>query len=388
VLRIAPCPHRPPCPGCPRYGEPGIDPRARTALAHLAAEAGLPKPIIHEGAALGFRRRARLAVRGRANAPRIGIFQASSHRIVAVPRCPIQHPRVNEVAGALREAIRERGLAPYADAPHKGVVRYVQIALDDRDRAQVVVVTNGSASEPVAGLLEPLRERLGAALHSLWWNGNPDRTNTILGPGWECLHGPPLLELDVAGARVYFPPGAFGQSHHELAGRIAARVRAWVPDGAGVGEFYAGTGSIGLGLLERAAFVRFNERSEDALRGLEAGIAAWPDPVRARAAVSPGRAGARLDTREDCDVVIVDPPRKGLDAELLTSLCDEPNGALVYVSCGWPAFVAECARLRAAGWRLVDLEAYALFPFTEHVETLARFTADPGAAPRAATLRP
>src|SRR5262245_37269221 len=75
------CPHRPPCPGCPRFAVPGIASTAGDALGALARSCGLPPPKTVEGPALGYRHRARLAVRGRATSPKIGIFQEDTHRI-------------------------------------------------------------------------------------------------------------------------------------------------------------------------------------------------------------------------------------------------------------------------------------------------------------------
>jgi tRNA/tmRNA/rRNA uracil-C5-methylase (TrmA/RlmC/RlmD family) len=75
---------------------------ARAALGTLLAAAGLPPPVVVEGASFGYRHRARLAVRGRAASPKIGIFQEGSHRVVDIPRCLVHHPLVNEVAASPR----------------------------------------------------------------------------------------------------------------------------------------------------------------------------------------------------------------------------------------------------------------------------------------------
>jgi 23S rRNA (uracil1939-C5)-methyltransferase len=73
-------------------------------------------------------------------------------------------------------------------------------------------------------------------------------------------------------------------------------------------------------------------------------------------------------------VVIADPPRKGLDPELTAYLGENPPERFLYVSCGLPAFLADTARLLAHGkLRLAALAAFNLLPFTEHVETVARF---------------
>ena len=78
VRPIPPCPHRPPCPGCPRYGVAGIEASATERLAALAARAGLELARPQLGSPLGFRTRARLAVRGRAASPKVGIFQTGT----------------------------------------------------------------------------------------------------------------------------------------------------------------------------------------------------------------------------------------------------------------------------------------------------------------------
>lgn len=372
-----PCPHRPPCPGCPRWGQAGPPAAALAALAELCAEAGAPPPRVESGPALGWRHRARLMVRGRAASPKVGLFQQASHRIVDVPRCGVHHPRVNEVAAAVRRVVRETGVAPYADRPHAGLLRAVQVVVERASgRAQVVIVTRSERPEPAAVLFDPLRRALGGVLHSLWWNGNPARTNAILGPHWEHVDGPDMVCESMAGARVFFPPGAFGQANLPLAERLVRRAVAWIADGARVAEFYAGTGALGLALLPRSERVVLNEREPAALDGLQRGIEALPAALRARVRVEPGAAGACAALAADADAVVVDPPRKGLDTGLLEALCTRPPARLVYASCGLVAFLREARTLAAAGLRPTELVAFDLFPFTSHVETLARFDRD------------
>ena len=329
-----PCPHRPPCPGCPHYGEPGLAPVPAEKLGAIARDAGIDSPRVHTGSALGYRHRARLMVRGRANSPKVGIFQAGSHRIVDIPRCRVHHPLVNRVAMALRKAVRETGLQPYADRPHIGLVRCVQVVVERNSAtAQVVVVANAQSPDSTSDLLDRLADELSDDLHSLWWNGNPERTNAILGPHWRHHSGPEFAQEQIGGAAVFFPPGAFGQSHLELADAMVERVHGWVPDGTRVAELHAGCGSFGLGLLRRTRDVVFNERSEHALMGLARGIAARPAEERDRVRVASGAAADHLEVLEGADVAIVDPPRKGLEPEVVEGLITARPARLVYVSC-------------------------------------------------------
>jgi 23S rRNA (uracil1939-C5)-methyltransferase len=382
--RLPPCPHRPPCPGCPRYGERGIAPRARERLETLAATHGLALDVV-TGARLGFRHRARLAVRGRSRSPKIGIFQTETHRIVDIPSCGTHHPLVNRVAAALKRAILATGVVPYADGPHRGDLRYLQVAVERSSaRAQVVLVGNADSPEPLAALADAFTTEMGDALHSLWWNGQPERSNAILGPHWHRWSGDEAVEECIGGVSVFFPPGAFGQSNLALADALVERVAHWIPDGVRVAELYAGCGAIGLGLLRRVAGVTFNERSERGLHGLALGLERRPPEERERARVAPGPAGERLDALEGADSVVVDPPRKGLDPALLEALVREPPRRLAYVSCDLDSFSRDAERLHAGGARPTEIVAFALFPYTEHVEIAARFEAGP---PEAADTR-
>jgi tRNA/tmRNA/rRNA uracil-C5-methylase (TrmA/RlmC/RlmD family) len=375
------CTHRPPCPGCPRFGSPGVDRAAFLALGALAANAGLEPPAVHEGPRVGFRHRARLSVRGRAANPKIGIFEEGTHRLVHIPNCAVHHPLVNYVAATTRKCLVDFKLSPYSDSAHLGQIRALQVVVERAtERAQVVVVT---CSDDPAGLEEffvALGERLGPRLHSLWWNGQPERSNTILGPHFLKISGPHTVVETIGGARVHYPPGAFGQSNLPLFEALARRVGTFVPDGVQVLELYAGTGALGLPLAHRVARLTVNELGEASLAGLGRGIAELEPEVVARIDVVPGAAATSAPRVAGADVLIVDPPRKGLDPEILEAIVQNPPERLVYVSCGLRSFLAETEQLLGSGRvRLAALEIYALFPFTEHVETLAVFERAPSA---------
>ncbi|MCR9094989.1 MAG: hypothetical protein NXI30_12280 [bacterium] len=365
------CSHRPPCPGCARFGEPGPAPDAVAAVARLCERHGLPAPPVHTTSGVGHRHRARLAVRGRARSPKIGLFQADSHRIVDTPRCAVHHPAINAAAAHLKQAIRATGIAPYADTPHRGALRYAQFVVERAtERVQVVLVGNGTTPDVLGPLPEAFAEAMGPSLQGLFFNAQADRTNVIFGRDTIHLAGEPVVRERIGGVDVFFPPTAFGQNHLPLFDRAVERIHALVPDGATVFEAYCGVGAIGLGLLERGP-VRFNERSPSGLAGLELGLAARPEPERARAERLEGAAGDRIEGLADAEVVIVDPPRKGLDPALLSALVANPPKRLVYLACGLPRLLEELPMLiDEGGMRLAGAEIFDFFPFTSHVETL------------------
>jgi 23S rRNA (uracil1939-C5)-methyltransferase len=341
-------------------------------LRALAEPAGVAVQTF-DGAALGYRHRVRLAVRGRSRSPKVGLFRLGTHQVVDIPSCPIHHPLVNHVAQHAKRALRDTQVPPYSDARRLGTVRYLQVVVERATRtAQVVVVANTPSPDELMPLFDVIRDRLGDGLHSLFWNGNREAGNAILGADWACVCGPPWVVDGMGGVDVFYPPTAFGQSNPALAERLVAQVHDWVPPDAIVAEYYAGTGAIGLGLVARSREVRFNERSDGSIVGLRQGLLSLGGDAARRTQVSASAAGDAVHWLRDADVVIADPPRKGLDARLRAALAERAPDRFVYVSCNLDTFLADVEALaRGGSLELRALTAWAMFPFTRHVETVA-----------------
>src|ERR1700716_875734 len=191
VTGLTSCPHRPPCPGCPRFGERGIASAARGALDELARVHGLPEVSVISGKTAGFRLRARLATRGPLGSPKLGLFELGTHRVVHIPHCSVQHPLINRVAAVVRRALVDARVTSYSDKAHLGLARYLQVVVERSSQtAQVVVVANCASPKPLAECFDLVRELLGSELHSLWFNANRERSNTILGAEFQHWCGP------------------------------------------------------------------------------------------------------------------------------------------------------------------------------------------------------
>ena len=335
----------------------------------------LPRVCLVSGQTTGFRHRARLAIRGRSRTPKLGLFESGTHRVVHIPNCSVHHPLINHVANVVRRALVDASVTSFSDAAHLGLARYLQVVVERSSQtAQVVIVANCATPEPLAECANLIRERLGKDLHSLWFNANLDRANTILGPHFHLWCGPESVVERFGGAAVHYPPGAFGQNNLDVAQLIVEHVREQIPADSRVAEFYAGVGAIGLSVLQKVGEITMNEVSPSSLHGLELGLAQLSPAERAKISVFPGEATADLLATTDFQTVVADPPRKGLSEELTDYLSKHPPEGLIYISCGLESLLRDAAQLTSRGQlRLVSLTAFNLMPFTEHVETVARF---------------
>lgn len=372
--RAGKCSHRPPCPGCPFFGGEGLAPLTRARVERLCAAFQVDDIQYLRGPEVGYRHRVRLAFRGRAANPKLGLFEAGNHQVVAIPNCVVHHPLINATASWLKAELRTLRVAPYSEQAHAGLVRYVQLAVERlTQRVQVALVGNCEDVQPLNAVFERLERSRPEWLHSLVFNANPERTNAVLGAHFDLVWGEAVLVDEVGGVRVFYPAGAFSQANPALFDRLIAELHAWVEPQVPLVELYAGVGAIGLGLVRRCSDVVFNEIAPRSLQGLELGIAALGCDTGSAPRVVSGDAIVGLAHVHTASTVIVDPPRKGLTEEVLAGLCERAPRQLIYVSCGIDAFERDARALVAAGYVLSRLRAAALFPFTDHVELLAEF---------------
>ncbi|HSC87544.1 MAG TPA: hypothetical protein VLC09_09755 [Polyangiaceae bacterium] len=367
------CPHRPPCPGCPRFAQDELPPGVGR-LEQLAQDAGIA--LEHQtGRGPGHRHRVRLSVRQLAGRPRLGIFEAGSHRLVSIPQCVVHHPAIARLHVQLEDWLHAFGIPAYDERRHSGLLRAVQMAVERRSgRVQLVLVVRdhlGPASA-VRRQLEPLLgelERHESGLCGVWLNAQPEPTNTLLGETFEHVFGARVLEDESGGARVFYPPSAFGQANPELHDRAVERIHRALGSKERIVEYHAGVGTIGLGLASRSQLT-FNEVGPGSLEGLRLGLRAVGDAAGS-ARVLEGPADEHVEGLEGVEAAIVDPPRKGLSPRLLAGLAERGPETVAYLSCGLDSFLRDVEVLRAGGYEPRELVALGYFPYTEHIETLA-----------------
>jgi 23S rRNA (uracil1939-C5)-methyltransferase len=274
----------------------------------------------------------------------------------------------------VRQLIIEEKLSPYDEQTYIGLLRYLQIVVERRTgRVQLTLVLNQKEMEGPQPWLEKLGDRGEGLWHSLWINGNQLRTNAIFGESWRCYRGEPLLEESFDGTTVYFHPASFAQANLDLFERMIRQIKRSIASSRQLVEYYAGVGVIGLCLVDRFQQVRCCEVSPFAKRCFEQAKLCLTRGQAAKIEFVEGLTEQNLSLLDQSQLVIVDPPRKGIDPVTLKALNSSQATELVYVSCGWDSFKRDCQQLLSGGWSLVEAHAFLFFPGSNHLETLALF---------------
>jgi 23S rRNA (uracil1939-C5)-methyltransferase len=246
--------------------------------------------------------------------------------------CPITDERVLQVWSELRPA--------FDALPGERTLRVAVRLLDDG--ASVTVEGGRTWHSP-----ETLLARV-PSLAEVWWRPEESAVRRVAARTTERHAGAAFVQVNA---------GVAGHLREQL----LARVRAHVP--AHVVDAYAGTGATAVPLAEDARRVTAIELDRAAVETLRERLAA-PSTVIG------GKVEDHLDRVLPADVVLLNPPRTGVDERVTTTLQSRRGSlrALFYVSCDPATLARDLARL--PGYRLVDVRGYDMFPQTAHVETL------------------
>lgn len=373
------CPHFNSCSGCQIDLKDPIPPVWQEALAFFQNLAGIT-PILHEGPAKGWRCRAKLAVRGKPENPLIGLFKEGSHEVISIPFCQVHHPRLNQAVEIIRQWMIKNELKPYDESSGKGDLRYIQLVLERQTgKVQISFVLNfKNSSDPHFqrwnSLIQEFGEQRKSLLHSLWVNFNAQRTNTIFISNWHHVWGEEWLWECFGSTWACYQPANFAQANLDLFERMLERLQTFLPSHARVAELYAGVGVIGLFLVNDCEWVRCVELNPHSEKCFQLSRARPPAEAASKISFQTGSAQDLTRILKEANAVIVDPPRKGIDASVLKAIENNPTvEQLIYISCGWPAFKKDALQLIQKGWYLKNAEAYLFFPGTNHIEVLANF---------------
>jgi len=312
----------------------------------------------------GFRKKAKLVVSGTVEKPLIGLYFPSSHEVVDVSCCVAHHPQIQILIGHLKAWIMQEKIVPYQEKLALGVLRYVQILMNEKGQIQLTLVVTNPLENPRA--YYSLLKR-NTSIVSLWINIQKKKTNTILSAHFEHISHEVFLPIEIFGKTYYFHPGTFAQNDYAMFSHLLEEVGRQLSPGILALDLYAGMGLFGLAfesLFERIYFVETNPFAQ----------LSYEETIEKihfeKGTYFLEEAKNILPRYLTADCIFVDPPRKGLEKVIKPILAQmKPHSTLVYVSCGYKSLLRDLAELLTLGFSLEWIKGYDCFPKTGEIET-------------------
>lgn len=328
-------------------------------------------PVLGMANPCAYRNKTALPVGGTADAPCVGFFAPRSHAIIPIDRCANAMPPADDLCRAVLAWMKAHRVAPYNEETHTGLVRHVVIRVNRQHEAMVTLAVN-AASIPAPKALWEALQPLGAV--SLILNENRERTNVILGRKFRTLFGRDTLEDVLCGLTFDLSPAAFFQvnpQQTEVLYQTALNFAQLTPADR-LCDVYCGAGTISLMMARHCKEVLGIEIVPQAIDNAKANAA------RNGVTNADFRCGAAEDVLPRLvdeglrpDVIVIDPPRKGVEPAVIDAIAKAGPRRVVYVSCNVATQARDAALLAAQGYRLDKVQPVDMFCWTSGVECVA-----------------
>ena len=346
--------------------------RVRTCLNRLGGENLTEVPILAAPDCHGYRNKAQYPVAAKKGRAYAGFFRAGTHDVVENQRCLILPEETDAVKDAVMDYVNQFRVSVYDEATHKGLLRHIYVRRGAVSKQILVcLVCNGEKLPKVDALLSRLQKIPGFT--TLVLSVNTKKGNAVLGDKFVTLYGPGYIEDTLCGLNFRLSPRSFYQVNHHQAQRLyeTAIEKAGITKNDTVLDLYCGVGTITLAMASAAGKVIGVEVIPQAVE--DARENARRNGIR-NAEFFCGDAGqAALELEKNGvrpDVITVDPPRKGLNADAIEAIDRMNPRQLVYISCDPATLARDVAQLKEKGFALQSAQAADLFPRCAHVETV------------------
>jgi len=375
--QIPDCEHYPACGGCDfrhlTYEEELKAKRMRVqdALQRIGGSDITVSEIIGSEETAYYRNKSQFPVSSRGKA---GFYRARSHDVIPTTECLIQSVQAGEIARAVEEYLKVFSVSAYDERNGKGLMRHIYVRTNREGQALVCLVVNGTKLPYEAELVQHIRaacpETVGVVL-----NTNTKDTNVILGETYRTLWGEDTLMDTLCGLTFRLAIPAFYQVNPPQAERLYGKAveLAELTGKETVLDLYCGAGTITLVMAGRAGRVIGAEIVPEAIENARENATRNGITNAEFFCGDAGDIAAKLASEKlRPDVVVVDPPRKGLSEDVIAAISAMSPDRVVYVSCDSGTLGRDVKRFAEVDYELKTATAVDMFPRTCHVETVAQ----------------
>lgn len=300
----------------------------------------------------------------------IGVFAQRTHEIVPMQKCFIQSIIAEKIAFAIYKFIKEKEIQAYNEETRLGILRHIVIKVGVRSHEiMCILVLNGKNIPYESQLVDMLVREYN--VKTIVKNVNEKNTNVILGSENIILHGDGYI-YDILGDYTFkISPRSFYQVNPVQAEVLynTAIERAKLSNEDILFDLYCGIGTIGIFASTYVKKVYGIEIVEEAIKDAKENakinniknIEFYTGDVE--------KVFSNLIEKKQIypDVIIVDPPRKGLDKNTINNILAVQPKKVVYISCN-PATMVRDMKLLEENYEVNEIQPVDMFPFTSHVE--------------------
>lgn len=303
--------------------------------------------------------------------PIMGVYANRSHEIIPIEKCLIQNEQIENVAKYVFETCIKNKVSIYDEKTKKGLLRHIVIKIGiSTNEIMCILVINGKNIPNENKIVESIINKF-SCVKTIIKNINTKNTNVILGSENISLYGKGYIK-DVLGKYTFkISPLSFYQVNPIQAERLykIGIEGANIEKEDVVFDLYCGIGTISLFMAPYAKKVYGIEIVKEAIENAKEN--AKINNMENTEFIA-GDVEKTLDNLINTkgiipDVIMVDPPRKGLDNKSIENILKIKPKKLIYISCNPATLIRDLAKIEKE-YKIELIKPVDMFPFTSHVE--------------------
>ena len=321
-----------------------------------------------------YRNKAQVPVRRVKGQLETGFYRKNSHDLIPIEDFLIQDKEIDKLIVFVRDLLRRYDLKPYDEKEQTGLIRHLVVRRGHYSgQMMLVFVTTRPKVFRIDQVIAKITEAFPNVV-SIIQNINDKNTNAIFGKEFRTLYGQDTITDSMLGNNYEISAQSFYQVNTEMAEKLYQTAIDFsdLNSDSIVIDAYSGIGTIGLSFAKQVKEVYGVEVIETAVE--DAKKNAERNGITNAHYVADSAENAMAKWSKDGikpDVIIVDPPRKGLTESFIKASVAMQPEKITYVSCN-PATMARDIKLyQELGYELKKVQPVDLFPQTHHVETVA-----------------
>jgi len=334
----------------------------------------ITKPTLGMDNPYNYRNKASMPVAQDEDGLLVGLFEINSRRLIPVENCPIHYESVNLVIRHAVDLLDDFRVYPYNYTSKKGTIRHLVVrqSLSTKE-VQVTFVMANDSFPKMDALARELMQQC-SDVKSVFMSVNAGDNHEIFGPNAQLIRGKETISDTLGHLKFNLSAKSFYQLNSEQTLALYNEVRqvAKLTGSENVIDAYCGVGTIGQFLAKDARQVCGVDLNKDAiedarrnakLNGIDnvsydVGDAGNIVPKWSKDGFKP-------------DVMIVDPPRAGLDTKMINMILQARPKTLIYVSCNPSTLAKNLSKLRGV-YKVDTIQPVDMFPQTANIEAVVR----------------
>ncbi len=298
-----------------------------------------------------------------------GFFKKESNDVAPYQNCFIQTETATKISLLIRDFCNKYKIKAYDKNTNKGNIRQVIIRKTTNEEYMVVLVINENKISHVNELISKLTTNF-KTVKSVIQITNNHSSKVRNKDNFKLLFGSLKLTDEIMGLKFLVDHNSFFQTNHLQTEKLYQKVIDYVnPNRTDViVDGYCGVGTISLLLAKKAKFVYGIEINDEAIKNANENVLL--NNFKNVSFIT-GKTEEKLnEIKEEVDVIVVDPPRKGCDVKLLNSILNKEINKVIYVSCN-VATLARDLNILKEKYEIKEITLYDMFPNTMHVESVS-----------------